>query len=455
MFGFLQSEEKRMRQQSAQWLETAERVYDYRRDQLSVLQLSQLQTAVDELKARLKEKAGVNGLKAGIGKLESVMREVGGRIYPVSSLVENVEFFVVAAIVILGMRAYFIQPFKIPTNSMWPTYYGMTAEVFPEGQEPGLLRKAGRLAALGAINYSLTAPADGEVLVPAFRYGPNTFVAAYSERPGRSFLIFPTVLRDYTFSVGGEQVKLTVPADWGRSEYGFDDVVNKTFSAGESDTLSRAWRKAMDEGRRIETSVVQAQSGNNSIDNFPIYWIPVGKTVRKGDRILSFDILTGDLLFVDRLTYNFFPPKVGQGFVFHTREIAGIGMDQYYVKRLVGLPGDTLEVRRPRSAVTDGAPTPAMRPNEGLLYRNGQPIEGAEAFRKNANKESQYPGYTAAERLGFGQILNIPDNSYFAMGDNSPHSSDSRFWGFVPDKEVVGRPLFIYYPLTKRWGLAR
>ena len=49
------------------------------------------------------------------------MRRTGGAIYPKTALIENVEFFLVAAIVILGIRTYFVQPFKIPTNSMWPT----------------------------------------------------------------------------------------------------------------------------------------------------------------------------------------------------------------------------------------------------------------------------------------------------------------------------------------------
>ena len=453
MFDFLLSEEKKMRRNAAHWLEMAERVQDYRHDQLNEMQGLRLRTAIGELQSRLKEKAGVAVLKQAIEKLEAAMRDAGGRIYPANSLVENVEFFLVAAIVILGMRAYFVQPFKIPTNSMWPTYYGMTAEVFQPGEEPGLLGKAVRLVGLGAINYSMQAPADGEVLVPAFRYGQNSFGAAYTERPGRSFAIFPTTLRDYTFAVGKETVKVTVPADWGRSEYGFDDVINKTFSPGQPDVLARAWQKALAEGRPIESSIVRAQSGGQTIDA-RVYWIPVGKTVSKGDRIVSFDILTGDLLFVDRLTYNFFPPKVGQGFVFHTRQIPGIGVDQYYVKRLVGLPGDTLEVRRPKSAIADGEQA-VLGSSDGQLFRNGQPIDGAEAFAKNANKEGKYPGYTAGGRLGFGQILSVPENSFFAMGDNSPFSADGRSWGFVPDKEVVGRPLFIYYPLTKRWGLAK
>jgi signal peptidase I len=57
--------------------------------------------------------------------------------------------------------------------------------------------------------------------------------------------------------------------------------------------------------------------------------------------------------------------------------------------------------------------------------------------------------------LPVGGKVTVPANSYFALGDNSPRSLDSRYWGFVPDKDVVGRPLFIYYPLTSRWGLAR
>jgi signal peptidase I len=191
-----------------------------------------------------------------------------------------------------------------------------------------------------------------------------------------------------------------------------------------------------------------------------VYWLPIGKTVRKGETIMSFDILTGDLLFVDRLTYNFIRPSVGSGFVFKTGNIhspemqdpvTGAQISQYYVKRLVGTPGDTLEIKAP------------------VLYRNGKPIEGSPAFDKNARKEGKYPGYTndsggpvmadgvqvSDGALPPGRTVKVPPHSFFAMGDNSPRSKDSRFWGFVPEKDVVGRPLFIYFPFTSRWGLAR
>ena len=103
---------------------------------------------------------------------------------------------------------------------------------------------------------------------------------------------------------------------------------------------------------------------------------------------------------------------------------------------LVGVPGDSVEIKAP------------------VLWRNGQPIEGAAAFGRNARREGLYPGYTNTGSLSVGSVISVPEHSYLALGDNSPNSRDSRSWGFVPEKDVVGRPLFIYYPLTKRWGPA-
>ena len=105
MFEFLLSEEKKMRRHAANWLEVAERVFNYRRDQLTDAQRQQLQGVKGELKLRLKEKADSGKLKLGIEKLEGVLQKVGGRQYPANSIVENVEFFLVAVIVILGLRA--------------------------------------------------------------------------------------------------------------------------------------------------------------------------------------------------------------------------------------------------------------------------------------------------------------------------------------------------------------
>src|SRR5688572_28870442 len=138
MFGLFSSVEKQMRANATNWLELADKIFHYRRDEISAADRADLQQKSEQLRAQLRDKADASKLKLGIEALEPALRRAGGKFYPRSTIQEYVEFFVVAAIVILGLRAYFVQPFKIPTNSMWPTYYGMTPEVFAsEEEEPG------------------------------------------------------------------------------------------------------------------------------------------------------------------------------------------------------------------------------------------------------------------------------------------------------------------------------
>ena len=100
---------------------------------------------------------------------------------------------------------------------------------------------------------------------------------------------------------------------------------------------------------------------------------------------------------------------------------------------------------------------------EPMIYRNGAPIKGSTAFDLNARRVSPYLGYFNASRdldprftqLFKGETVTVPPYSYLALGDNSHDSFDGRFWGFVPARDVVGRPLFIYYPFTRRWGTSK
>ena len=142
MFGFFASQEKKMRANASNWIEVAEKVWHYRRDRLTATEADDLRRQTDDLRRQVKTRADAAKLKLGIESLEAVLRRTGGSIYPKTTLVDNVEFFLVAAIVILGIRTYFVQPFKIPTNSMWPTYNGMTPEVFLQpADEPGAVLK--------------------------------------------------------------------------------------------------------------------------------------------------------------------------------------------------------------------------------------------------------------------------------------------------------------------------
>jgi signal peptidase I len=429
VFGFLTSNERKMRENAENWLQLADKICHYRRDQLTTAQMQELRKKIAALRQMLQQRADAGKLKLGIESLEGLLQQVGGTFYPKSSIVENVEFFLVAAIIVLGIRSYFLQPFKIPTNSMWPTYYGMKGENLPPGTPaPGLLERAFRLVAFGAQRREVIAPQAGEVSAMFFPEG----TLAYTLRDGHKWLVVPTRVREYTFSVDGTPATVLVPADF----HDFDLLFQETFF-GSTDGFRRFLATAGKDGR-VERTTVQVRDDADSTR--PGYLIRLGKTVQAGEAIMRFDILTGDQLFVDRLSYHFMRPPIGSGFVFRTGNIEGLKLedgDQYFIKRLVGAPSDTLEIRGTE------------------LWRNGQPITGAAAFGKNARREGRYPGYRNYGLLSAGEKLTVPPNVFFALGDNSPDSKDGRFWGFVPAKDVIGRPLFIYYPFARRWGPAR
>ena len=430
------SNEEKMRSSAENWLELADKVYHFRRDLLTDRESGELLERTQELRQLLKSKANAASLKLGIESLESVLRRTGGAIYPKTSLVENVEFFLVAAIVIIGIRTYFVQPFKIPTNSMWPTYYGMTAENFLPGQPaPGLLERVFRFAAFGAQRREVIAPASGELTAV---FDERTGVMIPQIKNDRTWLVFPTQVKEYTFYIGDRVATVRVPRDFND----FDKVIAETFFGSEQEFL-RQFLQA-----RHERAVRRQTNGMATAEDLTrAMRLPLGKNVEAGQLLVRFEILTGDQLFVDRVTYHFMRPKVGQGFVFRTDNIPGIGEEQYYIKRLVGVPGDEIEIKEPG------------------LYRNGKPIEGANSFDLNARQVAPYRGYFNAVRgmdpnsvtqyLLKGEPITVPPNSFFALGDNSSNSRDGRYWGFVPNKDAIGRPLFIYYPFTRRWGPAR
>ncbi len=404
-----------MRQNAANWLELATKIFHYRRDVLSPAELTELQQKRERLRASLDARDDASKLKLSVEALEDTLRRTGGTFYPKSSIVEYVEFFLVAAIVILGIRAYFVQPFKIPTNSMWPSYHGMTGEVFKTpADEPGFVMNGVRFLTQLANPQRIDSPIDGEVVLPVAILDSKRNVVPYRMVDGRKWGVLPTKLREYEIGVGRTPITIRVPAD-----FDLDRVLLDAFFDG-------AERYPVNGSRGAGQTVL----------------LRTGKMVKTGDRILAFDILTGDQLFVDRLTYHFLKPRVGQGFVFRTDHLYDLHPrmsgphEQYYIKRLVGTPGDTLEIKEP------------------VLYRNGAPIEGAPSFAKEAQQIENYPGYRWEERLQQGDTITIPENRYFAMGDNSTNSMDGRYWGTIPAEDVVGRPLFIYYPFTKRWGPA-
>lgn len=136
----------------------------------------------------------------------------------------------------------------------------------------------------------------------------------------------------------------------------------------------------------------------------------------------------GDRILVNKFIYFFKQPERGDIIVFSTKNIEGLDQDKDYIKRLVGLPGDTVEIRN------------------GRLYVNDTLLVYPELFRTNTyfNIDDTAEGFGKA-----GQKIVVPPNAYYALGDNSGNSRDSRYWGFIPKRNIKGKALLIYWPLTR------
>lgn len=172
-----------------------------------------------------------------------------------------------------------------------------------------------------------------------------------------------------------------------------------------------------------------------------------GRVYQAGESIVRGYVQAGDQVFVDRMTYQFRDPAAADVFVFRTTGILRIEMSldpslgsQFYIKRLAGMPGETLRIDAPK------------------LFLSGSEA-GQAAFRRVMSCKDGYRGYSnpsAAQYLTTPEkTFTVPLHSYFALGDNSYNSSDSRYWGIVPERNVIGRGFFVYWPFSERWGFIR
>lgn len=317
------------------------------------------------------------------GKLDSM----AGEFSPVpkdAAIRENCEVLLVAIIVALGVRSYFLQPFAIPTGSMQPTLNGIIGHATGE-EPPNFFKRACDMIVHGRSYVNVICKADGVI----------------EKEQEYQWLHFFTYTR---FECGGVNYTVKMP----------------------SATLNSFLNQS-------------------------------GLVFKKGEPIVRGYVDAGDHVFVDKFSYNFHPPRRGDVFVFNTAGIPtgeNVGHpeapSQFYIKRVGGVPGDELRIDPP------------------LLYQNGKkatapgylrvmqgtrdaPVNG---YRGYSNDAEYRPGdYEPMHYLTDPQsTFKVPLKCYFALGDNSYRSSDSRDWGTVPQRNIVGKGLFVFWPFVPHWG---
>jgi signal peptidase I len=384
-------------------LKGAKKFLHYKRDLLAPDRIDEIESRRADLKAAIKAKDR-EAVKEASKQVRNTCEKSLTHYRPPDWLQENIEVFWVAIVVALGIRAYFLQPFRIPTGSMQPSLNGIVATSKHESEEWD---------------------------TPWF---------------GKQILDFALSGRTYENVVAKKDLNIVSMEDasfflFSRTKITFSD--NSTVVIG----------SPLNEAAGIQT--IQTALDRRKTGITPHF--------KEGDPIFKGYLTSGDLVLVDKVSYHFRQPKRGESFVFDTRDIKTGGPTDmssqdggtHYIKRLAAVPGDTIQVKQPE------------------LWINGS-IAKEETLQRvmkmgKDSKGSPYPGYenpgTGRTKSDFSnpnfvRTLKDPEDTnmreFFALGDNSPDSLDSRYWGSVKQYNLVGPALFSLWPFDSgHWGVIK
>ncbi|MEO7097924.1 MAG: signal peptidase I [Luteolibacter sp.] len=398
-------------------LKGAKKFVDYKRDLLKPDRVAEIDSRRADLVAAIKSQ-DLGKVNEASKQLRAVCESSLPFEKPVGWLEENVEVMFVAIVIALGLRAYYLQPFRIPTGSMQPTLNGIIGTPTPEKEWPPLLTRMLEKATRGRTYVKIVADHDVQVQIGVSKVGKD--YKYYTDLRDTQFMHFFS--RSELHFVDGTTLQMPAPA-------------SPIYETG----LSKALEKA---------------AANNGL-------IPKGTVLCEGT------IDSGDLVLVDKVSYHFRKPQRGEVFVFDTVGIEGTKKSAgakpgtikeqedatHYIKRLAAVPGDTLSIAPPNVLINGKIAHEPGFENVYTLPNYGHP--GVKGYSFASMGASPLPPVLAKAEQSLHLRLDAPVGmrEYAALGDNSGNSLDSRYWGTVKEFNVVGPALFSLWPITTgHWG---
>ena len=383
-----------------------QKLLSHQRDILSAQAIQALEEGIAELQHAVARRESAGSLEKQMESLEQTANK-WLKPYPNAAWRENIEVLLVALTVAMGIRTFILQPFKIPTGSMQPTLFGVTSS-------PDLGRGPAQ-PWMQPTNPKLEIPTGWKRIREWFEGVSYVHVVAQNDGVLESvdapfrILIFNIW---QTLVVGGRTYTIWFPPDY-----------------GEQPLEMRA-------GLRIHSQSFHA-----------------------GEDIVKIRVSAGDHLFVDRVSYNFRPPERGEIIVFATEGIQGLRQDQFYIKRLVALGNEKVQIGDDRHLIINGHRLDAATPHFEKVYNfdpHQPPRESLYSGHVNEKVLRDYypnfPGTLAPLFPDASAAFQVQPDHYMVMGDNTMNSLDSRYWGDFPATNVIGKSFFVYWPITDRFG---
>lgn len=381
------------------------KILNHQRDRLSAEAIGTIETALREFHALLRSGADSAAIKAAMASLEKTANEQL-KAYPNAGIRENLVMFLEIAILIVGSRAFLIQPMVIPTGSAQPTLWGITSQNL-RGQSgfqvPSFPKRFWERWIDGVSYYQVTAKENCTVL--GVSRAPFT--------PGLRFKL--PILNCVEVRTDRGNHRIWFPPENHHQHLGF------VLTSPAGDILSYE--------------------------------------VKAGESLVKARVVTGDHLFVERVTYNFRRPHRGETIVFRSEHHPGMTEDTHYIKRLVGLGGERIRIGDDRHTYINGR---RLTTND---YGFSQVFAFDPAGPPRADHYSGHVNGTVWQQTtgSLGPTYNFPDERtevtirpghLVCFGDNTMNSGDSRIWGQpdFPQERVIGKSCFVFWPFTKRFG---
>jgi signal peptidase I len=382
-----------------------QKLLNHQRDILSPPAIQAIAGGVGDLQDAVARGEGREALEKQMASLEETANK-WLKPYPNAAWRENIEVLLVALTVAMGIRTFFLQPFKIPTGSMQPTLFGVTsAPDLGRGSAQPWMQSAAEKIEIPTGWKRIREWFAGVSYVEVVAQNDGAFETADAPFRILIFNIWQTLV------VGGRSYTIWFPPDYGEQP-------------------------------------LEMRAG-----------LRRGQFFHAGEDIVKLRVSAGDHLFVDRVCYNFRAPERGEIIVFATEGIQGLRQDQFYIKRLVALGNEKVQIGDDRHLVINGHRLDASTPHFEKVYNfnpNQPPHESQ--YSGHLNEKAlrdfypNFPGTLAPLFPDGSAAFQVQPDHFMVMGDNTMNSLDSRYWGDFPATNVIGKSFFVYWPITDRFG---
>jgi signal peptidase I len=301
-----------------------------------------------------------------------------------------IELSLVVLVLAFGMRTFFFHPMSIPTGSMEPTFMG---------------------------DHSLFL-SDDEILNP-----PGVFRALYSR-----LILGKQSIHVRATKSGVFQILDPIPRSllwiFKQQRFSIEGAVHKIWFPPKN-----LW----------------ARAGLESGMNFS-----------EGADVIRLRVESGDHLLVNRWVYHFRRPRRGEAVVLATKRIDLNPLSQFYLKRLVGFGRESVRIGDDRLVrIDERLIDSSLLGFEQVAQSTGVPVEGTYSGYLNGTVARRYRLVDSAPLFPTEMdSLMIRFGNVFVLGDNSANSLDSRTWGDFSQEAIIGRPSFVFWPFSKRFGFA-